>query len=43
MSAADRRGLVDRKGGVLSIRRQCELLGMGCTDRPRLPMTTILR
>ena len=28
MSAPDRRQLVDRKGGVLSIRRQCELLGI---------------
>jgi hypothetical protein len=28
MSAPDRRRLVDRKGGVLSIRRQCELLGI---------------
>jgi putative transposase len=37
MSAPDRRGLVDRKGGVLSIRRQCELLGIARSGLYRSP------
>ena len=46
MSAPDRRRLVDRDNGVVSIRRQCELLGiayLACTDRSRRPMTTMPR
>ncbi len=47
MSAPDRRALVDRERGRLSVRRQCELLGVprsGVYRRPaRRPMTTIFR
>jgi putative transposase len=37
MSAPDRRQLVDRTGGVLSIRRQCELLGIARSGLYRSP------
>jgi putative transposase len=37
MSAPDRRRLVDRKPGALSIRRQCELLGLARSVRPPAP------
>ena len=44
MSAPDRRRLVERDNGVVSIRRQCELLGIarsGLYRPPAAPMTTI--
>jgi putative transposase len=44
MSVPDRRQLVDRKPGVLSIRRQCTLLGIarsGVYRPPSAAMTTI--
>jgi putative transposase len=37
MSAPDRRRLVDRKPGALSIRRQCELLGLARSGLYRPP------
>ena len=37
MSAPDRRQLVDRTGGVLSICRQCELLGIARSGLYRSP------
>jgi putative transposase len=37
MSAPDRRRLVDRKPGGLSIRQQCELLGLARSGLYRLP------
>src|SRR5215467_9591030 len=39
MSAPDRRALVDRAHGSLSVRRQCELLGVArsCVYRPPRP------
>jgi hypothetical protein len=44
MSAPDRRGLLDRDHGRLSIRRQCVLLGvadLAATANARRPMTTM--
>jgi putative transposase len=40
MSAPDRRELVDRSHGELSIRRQCELLGIARSGLYRLPPAT---
>jgi putative transposase len=37
MSAPDRRRLVDRDNGVVSIRRQCELLGIARSGPYRPP------
>jgi putative transposase len=39
MSAPDRRRLVDRRGSVLSIRRQCELFGIARSGLYRSPST----
>ena len=37
MGALDRRQLVDRDHGPLSIRRQCQLLGIACSGLYRAP------
>jgi len=37
MSASDRRALIDRGEPLLSIRRQCVLLGVACSGVYRAP------